>query len=206
MEAFLNPLKPEEERTYLVRCHEGDREARDTLIERNMRLVAHICKKYLTENREMEDLISIGTIGLIKAIDTFDPNRNSKLGTYAARCVENEVLMFYRSTKKYAKDVSIYDPIGTDKEGNMISLVDVVESKEKSVSDEVQTRQEIRLMYDAMQAVLSEKEKKVIEMRYGLAGGEEFTQREIAEQLHISRSYVSRIEKAALQKMRDYME
>lgn len=191
---------------YLLRCREGDREARDILIERNMRLVAHICKKYLTENREMEDLISIGTIGLIKAIDTFDINRKSKLGTYAARCVENEVLMFYRSTKKYAKDVSIYDPIGTDKEGNMISLVDVVESKEKSVSEEVQTRQEIRLMQDAMQAVLTDKEKKVIEMRYGLRGGQEYTQREIAGQLHISRSYVSRIEKAALQKMRAYME
>lgn len=206
MEAFLNPLKPEEERAYIVRCRQGDKEARDILIQRNMRLVAHICKKYLTENREMEDLISIGTIGLIKAIDTFDPNRNSKLGTYAARCIENEVLMFYRSTKKYAKDVSIYDPIGTDKEGNMISLVDVVESGEKSVSEQVQTTQEIRLMYDAMQAALSEKEKGVIEMRYGLGDREELTQREIAEKLHISRSYVSRIEKAALQKMRNYME
>lgn len=206
MEVFLNPLKPEEERSYIVRCRQGDREARDILIERNMRLVAHICKKYLTENREMEDLISIGTIGLIKAIDTFDPNRNSKLGTYAARCIENEVLMFYRSAKKYARDVSIYDPIGTDKEGNMISLVDVVESSEKSVSEQVQTTQEIRLMYDAMQAVLSEKEKSVIEMRYGLGDREELTQREIAQLLHISRSYVSRIEKAALQKMRNYME
>jgi RNA polymerase sporulation-specific sigma factor len=171
-----------------------------------MRLVAHISKKYLTENREMEDLISIGTIGLIKAIDTFDLERKSKLGTYAARCVENEILMFYRSNKRYAKDVSIYDPIGTDKEGNNINLVDVVPSKEKSIPDQVETKEEIRLMGDAMEAVLTEKEKTVIRMRYGLGNREEYTQREIAEQLHISRSYVSRIEKGALEKMRAYME
>jgi RNA polymerase sporulation-specific sigma factor len=206
MEAFQDPLTPEEERMYLIRCHQGDGEARNILIQRNMRLVAHISKKYLTENREMEDLISIGTIGLIKAIDTFDLERKSKLGTYAARCVENEILMFYRSNKRYAKDVSIYDPIGTDKEGNNINLVDVVPSKEKSIPDQVETKEEIRLMGDAMEAVLTEKEKTVIRMRYGLGNREEYTQREIAEQLHISRSYVSRIEKGALEKMRAYME
>ena len=155
---------------------------------------------------DLDDLISIGTIGLIKAVNTFDPDKNSKLATYAAKCIDNEILMSLRLEKKYGKEVSLYDPIGTDKEGNMISLVDVVEAEDKEVVEQVQLTQEIREMYEAYEQCLKEKEKLVIRLRYGLFGNKEFTQREIAGQLGISRSYVSRIEKAALLKMRAAME
>ncbi|MCI8401651.1 MAG: RNA polymerase sporulation sigma factor SigK [Lachnospiraceae bacterium] len=206
MKAFQKPLTPEEEREYLGKWKTGDQEARDILIERNMRLVAHISKKYAGEGRDPDDLISIGTIGLIKAVNTFDPGKNSKLATYAAKCIDNEILMSLRLEKKFGKDVSLYDPIGTDKEGNMISLVDVVETDEREVVEQVQLTQEIREMYDAYEQCLKEKEKTVIRLRYGLFGHREYTQREIARQLGISRSYVSRIEKAALLKMRAVME
>lgn len=206
MKAFQKPLTAEEEREYLKRWKAGDTAAKDVLIERNMRLVAHIGKKYGGDGRDLDDLISIGTIGLIKAVNTFDPDKNSKLATYAAKCIDNEILMSLRLEKKYGKEVSLYDPIGTDKEGNMISLVDVVETKDREVVEQVQLTQEIREMYEAYEQCLKEKEKLVIRLRYGLFGNREYTQREIAAQMGISRSYVSRIEKAALLKMRAVME
>lgn len=206
MKAFPKPLTVTEERECLEKWKAGDLAARDVLIERNMRLVAHISKKYNGDGRDLDDLISIGTIGLIKAVRTFDPEKNSKLATYAAKCIENEILMSLRLEKKYGREVSLYDPIGTDKEGNMISLVDVVEADGREVVEEVALGQEIEQMYRAYEQCLRDKEKKVIRMRYGLFGSREYTQREIAGQMHISRSYVSRIEKAALLKMRAMME
>ncbi len=206
MKAFPKPLTAAEERECLEKWKAGDLAARDALIERNMRLVAHISKKYNGDGRDLDDLISIGTIGLIKAVRTFDPEKNSKLATYAAKCIENEILMSLRLEKKYGREVSLYDPIGTDKEGNMISLVDVVEAEGREVVEEVELGQEIEQMYWAYEQCLKDKEKKVIRMRYGLFGSREYTQREIAGQMNISRSYVSRIEKAALLKMREMME
>ena len=205
MKAFQKPLTTGEEREYLEKWQAGDPAARDVLIERNLRLVAHVGKKYAGEGRDMDDLISIGTIGLIKAVDTFDPNKNNKLATYAAKCIDNEILMSIRLEKKYSKDVSLYDPVGTDKEGNSINLVDVVEAEEQDVVGQLQLMQEIQCMHQAYGSCLSDKEKLVVRLRYGLFGGRECTQREIAELLGISRSYVSRIEKAALLKMREVM-
>lgn len=170
-----------------------------------MRLVAHVAKKYAGEGREMDDLISIGTIGLIKAINTFDPEKNSRLATYAAKCIDNEILMSIRLEKKYSKDVSLYDPIGTDKEGNSINLVDVVEAEEDDVAERLQMVQDIRRMYEVYENCLTDKEKLVVRLRYGIFGCRECTQKEIAASLGISRSYVSRIEKAALLKMRAAM-
>ena len=206
MKAFQKPLTAGEEKEYLKRWKAGEAEAKEVRIERNMRLVAHISKKYNGDGRDSDDLISIGTIGLIKAVNTFDPDKNSKLATYAAKCIDNEILMSLRLEKKYGKEVSLYDPIGTDKEGNMISLVDVVETGDREVVEQVQLSQEIREMYEAYEQCLKDKEKLVIRLRYGLFGNKEYTQREIAKQLGISRSYVSRIEKAALLKMRAAME
>lgn len=206
MKAFEKPLTAAQEKEYLEKWKAGDTDAKDVLIERNMRLVAHIGKKYNAEGRDMDDLISIGTIGLIKAVNTFDTEKNSKLATYAAKCIENEILMSLRLEKKYGREVSLYDPIGTDKEGNVISLVDVVEAQSREIAEQVQLTQEIEQMYRAYEECLKEKEKMVIRMRYGLFGNAEYTQREIANRLGISRSYVSRIEKAALLKMRAVME
>ena len=205
MKAFQKPLTAGEEKEYLERWRKGDSAARDVLIERNMRLVAHVAKKYAGEGREIDDLISIGTIGLIKAVNTFDPEKNSKLATYAAKCIDNEILMSIRLEKKFSKDVSLYDPIGTDKEGNSINLVDVVEAEEEDVVERLQTIQDIQRMYEVYENCLNGKEKLVIRMRYGICGCQECTQKEIAGTLGISRSYVSRIEKAALLKMRAAM-
>ena len=206
MKTFLKPLTILEEKTFLEQFRRGGQEAKRVLIERNMRLVAHIVKKYSQTDYEMEDLISIGTIGLIKAVDTFNPDRASRLGTYAAKCIDNEILMFLRAERKRGREVSLYEPIGVDKEGNAISLVDVIEAESRDMTEKVSTDQDIRRMYGAYREILSGREKQVIAMRYGLFGGREHTQREIAAQMGISRSYVSRIEKAALEKLCGAME
>lgn len=191
-----------EEKLYLQRYREGDLEAKNILIERNLRLVAHVVKKYQNSDEDPDDLISIGTIGLIKAVSTFDTKKSARLSTYAARCIDNELLMMFRSRKKHSREVSLYEPIGTDKEGNEISLLDVMESPPVDIIDAYTTRQDIRLLLTSMKTVLSPKEYQVICLRYGLYGIPEETQKTIAQQLHISRSYVSRIEKNALKKLR----
>lgn len=202
MRAFLKPLSLSEEKEYLLQYQRGSPEAKNILIERNLRLVAHIVKKYQNTDEELDDLISIGTIGLIKAISTFDGERASRLCTYAARCIENELLMFFRSKKKHSREVSLYEPIGTDKEGNEISLLDVIESAPVDVVENCTVRDNTLAVLTAMPKLLTEKEYQVLCCRYGLFGEEEQTQREIAEKLSISRSYVSRIEKNAIQKLR----
>ena len=196
MKTFPQPLEAEEEQYYLQRLKEGDGQARDILVERNLRLVAHIVKKYQGTGEETEDLISIGTIGLIKAVTTFDSGKGSRLATYAARCVENELLMYFRSKKKTARETSYYDPIGTDKEGNEIHLLDIMESGERDAFSRVCLKEDSRKLYGLLSEILTE--------RYGLYHGREYTQREIAAKLGISRSYISRIEKNALLKLREY--
>lgn len=202
MKTFQKPLTAAEERLCLRRCQEGDPEAKRILIERNLRLVAHVAKKYQGNGEELEDLISIGTIGLIKAISTFNSERSARLSTYAARCIDNELLMMLRARKKCSREVSLYEPIGTDKEGNEISLLDIIESPPVDIVEEYSTQEDIRFLISVLKDVLSEKEYQVICLRYGLFGIEEQTQREIATQLGISRSYVSRIEKNALEKLK----
>lgn len=195
--SFPKPLTAAEERYYLARSAQGDLEARNTLIERNLRLVAHIMKKYYTQSADQEDLISIGTIGLIKGISTFDASKGARLATYAARCVENEILMYFRSLKKGAQDVSLSDCIETGRDGNTLSLLDTICSEEDLFED-LSTRElhgQLRALVDT---VLSPREKLVITLRYGLDGSAPLTQREIAAKCAISRSYVSRIEKKAL--------
>ena len=204
MKTFPPPLSADEEQYYLQRYIEGDLEAKHILIERNLRLVAHIMKKYQFLEEDMEDLISIGTIGLIKAIISFNPEKNSRLGTYAARCIENEILMMLRGKKKTAKEVSLYEPIGTDREGNKIRLYDIIETTDNDAHTLVARKNDIKTLYQKLESVLSDRERLVLRMRYGLYGEEEYTQREIASQLGISRSYVSRIEKSAIEKLREY--
>ena len=202
MKTFPKPLTAREERECLERYQEGDQEARATLIERNMRLVAHVAKKYQNTDYDMEDLLSVGTIGLIKAVNTFHTDRGSRLATYAAKCVENEILMLLRANKKYSKEVSLFEPIGVDKDGETLSLVDVIEMENKEALETIILSQDIKELYDAFDHCLRDTEKKVIGMRYGLYGGKEHTQREIADMLGISRSYVSRIEKKSIEKLR----
>lgn len=204
MKTFPQPLAAEEEQYYLQRLKEGDAQARDVLVERNLRLVAHIVKKYQNSGEETEDLISIGTIGLIKAVTTFDSDKGSRLVTYAARCVENELLMYFRSKKKTARETSYYDPIGTDKEGNEIHLLDIMESSERDAFSRVCLKEDSRKLYVLLGEILTERERTVLVMRYGLYNGREYTQREVAAKLGISRSYISRIEKNALLKLREY--
>ena len=204
MKSFPQPLTAAEEREYLQRYTEGDLTAKHILIERNQRLVAHIVKKYQSGEEDVEDLLSIGTIGLIKAVVTFNPAKNVRLGTYAARCIENEILMYLRSRKKTMREISLYEPIGTDREGNEIQLFDVIETEEDNAHQKVETRDDVRLLYQKMESELSPRERLVLKMRYGLYNEEEYTQREIAAQLGISRSYVSRIEKSAIEKLRRY--
>ncbi len=203
MKTFLSPLNATEEKEYLRRRREGDPEAKKVLVERNMRLVAHISKKYQNSEEEMEDLISIGTIGLIKAVSTFQEDHGSKLATYAARCIENELLMYFRSKKKCSREVSLYEPIGTDKEGNQIQLMDIVEVDEKDVVEQLELKRQIGRLYELIPDVLDEREKEILKLRYGLRDQKPVTQREIAKKLHISRSYVSRIEKRALEKLKN---
>ncbi|MGM9923690.1 MAG: RNA polymerase sporulation sigma factor SigK [Bacillus sp. (in: firmicutes)] len=198
--AFPQPLSAKDEQKYLQLMSKGDPEARNILIEHNLRLVAHIVKKFENTGEETEDLISIGTIGLIKAIESYSDGKGTKLATYAARCIENEILMHLRATKKTKKDVSLHDPIGQDKEGNEISLIDVLKSESEDVIDTIQLNLEIEKVKKYID-VLDEREKEVIVNRFGLGTFKEKTQREIAKELGISRSYVSRIEKRALMKM-----
>ena len=202
MKIFPQPLTASEEREYLERYKEGDREAREILIHHNMRLVAHVVKKYQGTDHDMEDLLSVGTIGLIKAVNTFDLTKSQRLATYAARCVENEILMLLRANRKFSKEVSIYEPIGTDKDGESVNLLDVLETEGKETIDQIILDQDIRKLQKAMEQNLNDTERTVIRLRYGLLGSREYTQREIAAILGISRSYVSRIEKKALQKLR----
>ena len=204
MKTFLKPLTPEEERHYLQEYKQGSLEAKDILIQRNLRLVAHIVKKYQGAAEELDDLISIGTIGLIKAIQTFDFQKASRLSTYAARCIDNELLMLLRSRKNTRSRVSLYEPIGTDKEGNEISLLDVIETEPVDVVKNYSLKQDIDYLYQLLPKVLSPREQEIITLRYGLYGQKELTQREIAKRLNISRSYVSRIEKNALLKLREH--
>jgi len=200
-EAFPQPLSPEEEEEYLELAKKGVKEARDILIERNLRLVAHVVKKYSNRSEEIEDLISIGTIGLIKAIDTYDKDKASRLATYAARCIENEILMSLRSTKKFKNEVFLQEPIGIDKEGNEISLIDILGSDTDAVLDEIANKFEKKRMIEKIKNSLKGREKKVLELRFGLSNGVERTQREVARILGISRSYVSRIEKKAIKRL-----
>lgn len=182
---------------------EGSLKAKHTLIERNMRLVAHVAKKYQNAEEDMEDMISIGTIGLIKAISTFDETRGSRLATYAARCIDNEMLMYLRARKKSAREVSLYEPIGTDKEGNQINLFDIMENDEPDVIEQMEYGRNVKRLYELLPKVLTAREQEIIKKRYGLCGTQAVTQREIAKQLGISRSYVSRIEKKAIGKLQE---
>jgi RNA polymerase sporulation-specific sigma factor len=202
--AFPKPLSADEEAKCIAKMMEGDADARNRLIEHNLRLVAHLAKKYETTGEDPEDLISIGTIGLIKAVERFTPDRGTKLATFAARCIDNEILMYLRSTKKYRRDTSLYDPIGTDKEGNEMTLVDLLGSDPDEIVDEVDLTWEKQKMYENLPA-LGDREREVICKRFGIPDGDERTQREIAKELGISRSYVSRIERKALNKLYEQM-
>lgn len=206
LKSFPKPLSAKEEEDILKRCKTGDKQARDILIERNLRLVAHIVKKYSTTDKETDDLISIGTIGLIKAIDTFDDGKGIRLATYASRCIDNELLMLFRSEKKLGRDVSLYEPIGSDKEGNEINLLDIIESYDEDITETMEFEENTVKLYDFISDILNEREKEIICLRYGLFNGREVTQRELADKLGISRSYVSRIEKKALKKLREEFE
>ena len=194
---FPQPLDEKEEAKYLELLKSGDKNAKGVLIERNLRLVAHIVKKYQIPNKDIDELISIGTVGLIKAIDSFDASKGTRLATYASRCIENEILMLFRSNKKQKGETFLHDPIGVDKEGNEISLIDVLSSDKDSVVEKVESNIQIRALYAKINTALSEREGEIIRMRYGLVDGKCKTQREIASLLGISRSYVSRIEKKA---------
>lgn len=202
MQSFLKPLTTQEEAYYLKQMKEGDLEARKKLIEHNLRLVAHIIKKYNNMEQDPEDLISIGTIGLIKAVDTYDISKGNKLVTYASRCIENEILMLFRKEKKCTKEVSIYEPIGTDKEGNEIHLLDIIHCEDESIFNLLFYSSNIKKLYEELAGLTDEKEKRVLILRYGLYGGEELPQREVGKMMGISRSYVSRIEKRALENLR----
>ena len=203
--SFPKPLTPQEEQYYLERSAKGDLEARNILIERNLRLVAHIMKKYYAQTADQEDLISIGTIGLIKGITTFDPSKGAKLATYAARCVENEILMHFRSQRKSSNDVSLSDYIETGSDGTALSLMDVV-SEDEDLTELISNREQLQMVRKLVDTCLTEQERQVISLRYGLQDGRALRQREVAKQTGISRSYVSRIEKRALEKLRKELE
>ena len=184
----------------------GDEEARNLLIERNLRLVVHVCKKYSNTNIDQDDLFSIGTIGLIKGVNSFNVKKGSKLSTYVSRCIDNEVLMYLRSTKKLNSEVYLNEPIGKDKDDNVITLEEVLESDIKSIEDEVDTKIKIKKMYNKIKEVLKDREKTIIELRFGLKGDKPKTQKEIAKMMGISRSYVSRIETKAIEKLSGELE
>lgn len=203
LKIFDKPLSSEEEKIYLKKCREGDLEARNKLIEKNMRLVAHIVKKYACADRDTEDLLSVGTIGLIKAVNTFDMNKSIRLATYAVKCIDNELLMLLRSDRRKSREISIYEPVGKDKEGNEINLIEIIGTSEDTVVEDYELRQDVKKLYSAVEKKLTDREREIIIMRYGLYGTQEITQREIAQKMNISRSYVSRIEKRALEKMKE---
>ena len=204
MKTFEKPLSAKEELEYLKKYRDGDEGAGEVLIIRNMRLVAHMVKHYAVPEKDVAEMISIGTVGLIKAVRTFDMTKGSRLATYAAKCIDNELLMNFRSDKKHYNEVSLQEPIGTDKEGNEISIIDVIESGEKNFLDEYILKCDIVKLYEAIDKVLDDREKYIIINRYGLNGAIEVTQREIADKLKMSRSYVSRIEKRAIEKLGEY--
>lgn len=205
MKAFLEPLTKQEEQLYINRMKQGDLVARNILIERNMRLVAHIAKKFQSSEADKEDLISIGAVGLMKGVMTYDDTKGSRLATYSARCIENEMLMYMRAKKKTAKDISLYEQIGTDKEGNHLRLMDVIDSGENDMTHNIEVMDALDKIKNNMSKLLTPREYVVIQKRYGLDGAEECTQMQIAKQLNISRSYVSRIEKKALKKLRAFL-
>ena len=203
---FPEPLSSEEEHNYLMKLKEGDCDARNILIERNLRLVAHVCKKYSNTNVDQDDLISIGTIGLIKGINSFNVDKGSKLSTYVSRCIDNEILMYLRSIKKLNNEVYLNEPIGKDKDDNVITLEEVLENDTKNIEDIVDIRMKIKILYNKMKEILKDREKTILELRFGLDGGKPKTQNEIAKMMGISRSYVSRIETKAISKLSHEIE
>lgn len=203
--SFPKPLSEKQEREYLQKFANGDMEARNKLVEHNLRLVAHIIKKYYGTQSEQDDLVSIGTIGLIKAINTFDPNKNIRLSSYASRCIENEILMHFRNAKKAAQDISLNEAIDTDKDGNPLTLLDIM-SVDDNILDNLDTKLNSKKLGQFISEELEPREKKIILMRYGLGGKEPMTQKKVAKVLNISRSYVSRIETKALKKLRRRFE
>lgn len=206
MKTFDKPLTAEEEKEMLERFHNGDMEARNILIEKNMRLVAHMIKKYISSDRDTQDLISIGTIGLIKAVNSFKTDKKIRLATYAAKCIDNELLMMLRTEKRKSREISIYEPIGKDKEGNEISFMEVVGEEQKDVVEDYIFSQRVQCIYKNIDCILTKREKMIIVKRYGLNGEEPKTQNQLAAQLGISRSYVSRIEKKSLMKLKKLLE
>lgn len=206
METFLPPFNAQEEKECLDKMQDGCLEARNTLVLHNMRLVAHIAKKYQNAEEEMDELISVGTIGLIKAVTTFQPNKGSRLSTYAARCIDNELLMHLRARKKLTREVSIYEPIGTDKEGNQIRFLDVMESEEPDVVEQLDCNGKLLRMRQLIPSLLTPREQRILALRYGLNDDRPKTQKQVAAKFGISRSYVSRIEKKALEKIRAGMD
>lgn len=203
--SFPKPLSAEEERECFRKMGEGDKVSRNKLIEHNLRLVSHIIKKYYSNSSEQDDLVSIGTIGLIKAVSTFNYEKGTKFATYAARCIENEILMYFRNKKKYAQDISLSEPIECDKDGNALSIMDIM-ADEKSISEDIEEKLNSEKLYKIIDSELSPREKEIIYLRYGLLGRKAFTQREVAEKLEISRSYVSRIEKKALETLKEKID
>lgn len=198
---FPEPLEPDEEKILLEKLNKGDEDAKNILIERNLRLVAHVSKKYASTNIDQDDLISIGTIGLIKGINSFDSSKNIRLATYVAKCIDNEILMFLRSSKKTKSEVYLNEPIGKDKDDNEITLLEVLENDDRSIEDEIDIKLKIKILYQKMKEVLKEREKIILELRFGLNGAKPKTQNEIAKMMGISRSYVSRIETKAISKL-----
>ncbi len=201
MNSFPKPLSAKKERELLEKLQKGDKTARNTLIEHNLRLVSHIVKKYYSEYDEQDDLISLGTVGLIKGIDSFDAQKGARLVTYAARCIENEILMYFRAKKKDANVVSVNEPIDCDSEGNPLTLIDVIYT-EDTISDDIDLKNKVRRLYELVDSIEDDREKEIIVMRYGLYNTGAYTQREIAKNLGISRSYVSRIEKRVIEELK----
>lgn len=202
MNSFPKPLSAKKERELLEKMQKGDKAARNTLIEHNLRLVSHVVKKYYSEYDEQDDLVSLGTVGLIKGIDSFDMQKGARLVTYAARCIENEILMYFRAKKKDANVVSVNEPIDCDSEGNPLTLIDVIYT-EDTISDDIDLKNKVKRLYELVDAIEDEREREIIIQRYGLYNSKAYTQREIADRMNISRSYVSRIEKRVIEELKE---